>query len=77
MNKEQVKVNFRAAHATQLSKVADAQFNQMDAAAKLASERAVLRQLEKQFKEDMAAPDESAQTALDLKGSAKKWVIGG
>lgn len=71
MNKEQIKVNFRAAHATQLSRVADAQFKQMDAAAALAAERVVLRDLERQFKEDMAAPDTSAQ--LNIPGlDAKK-----
>lgn len=72
MTKEQIKANFRSAHATQLQKVADAQFFQMEAAAKLASERAVLRGIEKQFKDDMATPEADSQLSLPLQVAGKK-----
>jgi hypothetical protein len=71
MSKEQIRINFRSAHATQLTKVADAQFHQMDAAAALARERTILRDLEKQFKEDMALPEVSTQLSLDLDAKKK------
>jgi hypothetical protein len=72
MNKEQIKANFKAAHAAQLSKVANAQFNQMDAAAELANQRIILRGIERQFKEDMAQPDTSAQLELPGMVTSKK-----
>ena len=72
MTKEQIKANFKSAHSTQLQKVADAQFNQMEAAAVLATERATLRELEKQFRLDMAAPDSSNQQELFAEAKSKK-----
>ena len=72
MTKEQIKANFKSAHSKQLQIVADAQFTQMDAAAVLASERTTLRELEKQFRLDMAAPDESQQMVLPLETAKKK-----
>lgn len=71
MTKEQIKANFKSAHSTQLQKVADAQFNQMEAAAILAKERATLRELEKQFRLDMATPDGDGQMELPLDAKAK------
>lgn len=72
MNKEQIKANFRTAHAAQLSRVATAQFNQMDAAASLAAERVILRGLEKQFKEDMASSVPDTQLSLPLTDGKRK-----
>lgn len=72
MTKEQIKANFKSAHAKQLQKVADAQFNQMEAAATLANERGVLRDLEKQFRLDMAAPDGNNQMEIPLNDGSKK-----
>lgn len=72
MDKQQIRAKFQAAHGEQLQKVAAAQFAQMDAAANLANERTVLRELEKQFRLDMAAPDNSAQMELPLNDGGKK-----
>lgn len=72
MTLEQIKANFRSAHAKQLSVVADAQFNQLDAAASLAAARATLRDLERQFKEDMAAPQSDGQTSIPFVDVKKK-----
>lgn len=72
MNKDLIKHNFKSAHSKQLQKVADAQFAQMEAAAVLATERTVLRELEKQFRIDMATPDTTSQLEIPLAGVGKK-----
>lgn len=71
-NKEQIKANFKAAHGKAVQAVADAQYVQMEAAASLATARAHQRDLEKQFREDMAKPDQSNQMELPLESGKKK-----
>lgn len=66
MTKEQIKANFKSAHAKAVGDVAAAQYVQMEAQAALAAARTVQRDLEKQFRLDMAAPDTSAQMELPL-----------
>ena len=72
MNKEMIKSNFRKAHAEQLTKVADAQFVQFEAAAALAGERVRLREIEAAFKSDMAQPEKDTQLEIPGLKAEKK-----
>jgi hypothetical protein len=71
MSKEQIKSNFKANHKDLVSDVAEAQFLVMEAQAKLANARLRQRELEKQFRLDMAAPDDN-QLTLPLAAPQKK-----
>lgn len=71
MSADQIKSTFKEAHANQLQKVANAQFVHMEAAANLAAERVLLRELEKNFRVDMASATSDNQLQLPL-GDAKK-----
>jgi hypothetical protein len=71
MTKEQIKANFKSAHGKAVENVAAAQYVQMEAAANLANARKVQRDLEKQFRDDMAAPDTSDQLSIPFDGKKK------
>lgn len=66
MTEQQITANFQAKHKAASSNVVDAQHEVMAAQAKLANARTVVRELEKQYREDMKTPTPSNQGELPL-----------
>lgn len=72
MNKEQIKANFKQAHGQAVQGVAQALYVTMEANAVLAHAREIQRNLEKQFRLDMASAGADNQIELPLGGASKK-----